>query len=278
VRASSCAVRGSRVWLARAAHIVRRRGSDAQRDSRRSPISANSLNSAAVVVPILREYLSATSIIDFGCKHGEWLSTFKKDVGVARVVGLDVHEEFSDLLIGLDEYRQTDLSRPFAVPDRYDLALCIEVAEHLPRRAAAPLVRALTAAAPIVLFSAAIPGQGGKRHLNERPHRYWQDLFASYGFACFDCLRPRIWQDGRVAWWYRQNLFLYGSAEGVSRSEALAREGARPTPGDLDLCHVEILRHRASPSITEWVRQFAEATQRGVQHLRPRRARARLAR
>jgi hypothetical protein len=47
---------------------------------------------------------------------------------------------------------------------RFDLAVCLEVAEHLPPERAESFIRELCDLAPVVLFSAAIPGQGGTGH------------------------------------------------------------------------------------------------------------------
>ena len=44
----------------------------------------------------------------------------------------------------------------------YDLAICVEYAEHLPEARAASFIGDLTKLAPAIAFSAAIPGQGGK--------------------------------------------------------------------------------------------------------------------
>jgi hypothetical protein len=77
-------------------------------------------------------------------------------------------------------------------------------------------VESLTATSDVVLFSAALPGQGGRNHVNERLHSYWAGEFASRGYAVFDAFRPVFWTDGRVEPWYRQNAFLY-----IKRSHAL---------------------------------------------------------
>ena len=206
--------------------------------------SLNSLNSARVVVPIVLGYVPAESVVDFGCKHGEWLSVFREN-GSRRLRGFDLEKRIGHgLLIGADEFTVADLRQPVALSERFDLAVCIEVAEHLPETAAEPLVRTLASAAPVVLFSAAVPGQGGHGHLNEQPRQYWVDLFAVHGFAPLDCLRPRIWQNPNVAWWYRQNLFLFANAA-MRQSPGLRAEAAREVAGDLDLVHVDIL-HRST--------------------------------
>src|SRR4029079_10313289 len=170
--------------------------------------SLNSLGAARIVVPIVLEYAPARSVVDFGCKHGEWLSVFREH-GCDRLLGFDQAKRITQgLLIDEREFTVADLRQPLLLQQRFDLAVCIEVAEHLPESAAAGLVKTLTRVAPIVLFSAALPGQGGHGHLNEQPRGYWDDLFRGDGYTAVDCLRPRIWQNAEVAWWYRQNLFM----------------------------------------------------------------------
>src|SRR5438105_6607867 len=187
-------------------------------------ISLNSVRSAEVVVPIVLEYVRARSVVDFGCKHGEWLSVFRAH-SVNRIMGFDRPKRLErGLMIDPAEFAVADLAQPVTIDARFDLAVCIEVAEHLPQTSAASLVRSLTAAAPAVLFSAAIPGQGGHGHLNEQPRQYWIDLFQHDGFASFDCLRPRIWKNGQVAWWYRQSLFMFCNPAAVLASPLLDRE------------------------------------------------------
>jgi hypothetical protein len=69
----------------------------------------------------------------------------------------------------------------------------------------------LCSAADVVLFSAAIPGQGGpgsEEHPNEQWQSYWAQLFVDAGYHAFDAIRPAIWTDRRIAFWYRQNAFL----------------------------------------------------------------------
>ena len=205
-------------------------------------MSRNSLESAGVVVPMLFEYVAAHSVLDCGCKHGEWLSVFRQH-GSREVRGFD--RGVWELLIDESEFKEVDLSRPFSIDRTYDLSMSIEVAEHLPSGAAAPLVEALTTAAPVVVFSAALPGQGGHGHVNEQPHAYWHALFEDRGFMKIDCLRPRIWQDPRVAWWYRQNMFIYANDDALVRYPALRVEAERARATDLKLVHEEVLEQQA---------------------------------
>ena len=70
----------------------------------------------------------------------------------------------------------------------------------------------LTTVAPVVLFSAAVPLQGGNRPERTPPTVFGNVFFARRDFTRIDCIRPPlIWQDARVAWWYRQNICLYAS-------------------------------------------------------------------
>ena len=200
------------------------------------PLSSHSFDSASIVVPIILQYVTPRSVIDFGCKHGEWLKIFK-DHGATRIKGLDLERRLVSLAIDPSDFEAADLTRPIALDARYDLAVCIEVAEHLPAASAEPLVDTLVRAAPVVLFSAATPGQGGFEHVNERPRKYWGELFARHRFIALDCLRPQIWQNPDVAHWYRQNLFLYAGPEAIAGSEVLRREAERKVADDLVLVH-----------------------------------------
>jgi SAM-dependent methyltransferase len=98
------------------------------------------------------------------------------------------------------------------VPDlgRFDLCMCIEVAEHLPGRCAAPLVEGLTRSSDTVVFTAATPGQGGDHHVNEQPRSYWLELFGRRGFwesTLAHVIRSDI---ARIPepWWIHANLTL----------------------------------------------------------------------
>jgi hypothetical protein len=83
------------------------------------------------------------------------------------------------------------------------------VAEHLPEDSAKSFVAALVGAAPVILFSVAIPNQGGTHHVNERWQSYWAALFAEHGYIALDCVRPAVFGDQRVELWYRQNILMF---------------------------------------------------------------------
>ena len=184
-------------------------------------IREDSYRSATVLVPLVMELLRPTSVIDVGCGHGFWLRAFAER-GVALIRGIDgEYVERSKLLIEPHCFTAADLSQPFRREGHYDLAVCLEVAEHLPTAQSRSLVGALTESAPAVLFSAAFPGQGGTGHVNEQWPSYWRDLFAEAGFRMFDCLRPHIQGDERVDWWYRHNIFIFANPSAISRHPLL---------------------------------------------------------
>ncbi len=182
------------------------------------------VESARIIVPLVCRLGNVNSVVDVGCGRGAWLRVFKEN-GVQRVLGVDGdYVPPAELLIDHASFRSADLSKPLELRETFDLAVCLEVAEHLPRSAARPLVGSLTRAAPLVLFSAAIPGQGGRHHINEQWPAYWERLFAEMRYVRLDPVRRHIVHDDRVAPWYRQNVVLYASEQALKASPFLAAE------------------------------------------------------
>ena len=167
------------------------------------------LRAARAVIPIVLDLSPAKTVVDFGCGRGTWLRACL-ETGVETVLGLDGHYVNQDtLLIDRDQFRAVDLGEPIRLEGGFDLALCLEVAEHLPARSARTLVQSLTDAASVILFSAAVPGQGGTSHVNEQWPLYWERLFAERGMRKYDVVRPLIWRDRSICPWYRQNIYIY---------------------------------------------------------------------
>jgi len=145
-----------------------------------------------------------------------------QELGVRKIRGIDgEYLDRSKLLIPPECFTCTDLSKPFELEGRYDLAICLEVAEHLPEKMAPILIQKLVAAAPAVLFSAALPGQLGAHHINEKMPAYWRALFERHGYVLLDPIRPAILTDARIEWWYRQNTVLYASENLMRERPAL---------------------------------------------------------
>lgn len=167
--------------------------------------------SAAAVVPHLLTLFSPRSVVDVGCGGGAWAAEFVAR-GVEDVVGVDgEYVDRSVLAIPDTHFVPCDITSDFAalIGRRFDVALCLEVAEHLPAAAGDTLVQRLAALADLVVFSAAVPGQGGRNHRNEQWPSYWHDRFGALGMVPLDVVRPFAWTRSDVAVWYRQNTFVY---------------------------------------------------------------------
>ena len=148
------------------------------------------------------------SLLDVGCGTGTWLRAAAQ-LGISDLSGIDgIVLEQERLHVSRDLIRELDLSRPFFAGRRFDVALCLEVAEHLPAESAAVLVGSLVAHSDTILFSAACPGQPGQHPVNCQWPGYWQEHFNRNGFVCDDAVRWQIWEDGRIEHWYRQNIFV----------------------------------------------------------------------
>jgi len=171
--------------------------------------SLGSRRSAAVVVPFINELVRPKSVLDVGCGVGTWLAEWA-DQGVTDLCGLD--GDYVDTTMMMSQtanFKAVDLRHSFALDRQFDLVQSLEVAEHLEKSCADTFVRSLARHSDTILFSAAIPGQGGTHHVNEQWPSYWAEKFAGLGMKMFDVVRPVLWADQRVDWWYRQNILIF---------------------------------------------------------------------
>jgi cyclopropane fatty-acyl-phospholipid synthase-like methyltransferase len=209
-------------------------------------IADGSRRSALRVLPLVFELAPHGSIIDVGCGVGSWLNAARQ-LGVHDVTGVDGdYVQRDQLEIPAERFIPTDLSglthrrlaeRLPSGAGRFDLALSLEVAEHLPPHAAAGFIDLLCALAPVVLFSAAVPFQGGTNHLNERFPSFWATHFARHGHLAVDAVRQRVWDDANVEWWYRQNTLLFAAPAALEAHPVLASWRRRTRDSALDLVH-----------------------------------------
>jgi len=200
-------------------------------------IRNGSTRSAEVMVPLVLHLLLVHSVVDVGCGDGSWLSVFRK-LGVEEILGVD--GEYVDrniLQIPPDLFQTADLTKPFALKRVFDLAISLEVAEHLPPECGSAFVASLCRLAPTVLFSAAIPLQGGNHHINEQWPDKWAALFKEHGYVAVDFIRKRVWQNESVEWWYAQNTLLFTKASLLESNAALKAEFEETIPAQLCLVH-----------------------------------------
>jgi SAM-dependent methyltransferase len=176
--------------------------------------------SAQVVVPLVAGLLAPRSVVDVGCGTGAWLAAFV-EAGATDVLGIDgSYIDPSQLLIPPERFLGHDLRKQLKTDRRFDLALSLEVAQYLPPSRAGRFVETLTALAPAVLFSSAIPHQPDSSGNGQWPE-HWCALFAKHGYVAYDWLRPQIWCDDRVHFWYAQNTLLYLRPEVAEGLEGL---------------------------------------------------------
>jgi len=180
-------------------------------------IDAGSRASARTVSGLILGEMKVKSLLDIGSGHGAWAAEWMK-AGVKDVVAVDGDYVARDqLAIPPEHFRAHDLATPLELERKFDLVQSLEVAEHLPGDRAAGFVANLVRHGNVILFSAAVPHQGGEHHVNEQPPEYWRKLFAAEGYEVFDWLRPRLADRREVKAWYRFNSFIYADKAGQKR-------------------------------------------------------------
>jgi SAM-dependent methyltransferase len=192
-----------------------------------------SYRSGCTVLQLLFKIIKPDSVLDIGCGLGTWLKA-ARGCGAEHIAGIDgPHVPRDRLYIESEAFTAADLTDPSALTTaiagrRFDLTMCLETVEHLPADLAREFVAILARTSDVVLWSAAIPGQGGTHHVNERLPAYWASLWWEHGFRALDCLRPAL-QSAAVDIWYVQNAMLFvacGASDAVAaRADAYYRDG-----------------------------------------------------
>jgi SAM-dependent methyltransferase len=200
-------------------------------------MTAAASRSADVIAPIVVRLLSPESVCDVGCGTGAWVRAFRQ-AGVDDVFGVDgPWVGLEQLVIDRNEFCHWNLTEPLSLARRFDLAISLEVAEHLPSQCSQVFVDSLVRHSDIVLFSAAIPYQGGTDHINEQWPEYWRDRFLTHGYYPVDCIRPLIWKLREVEWYYAQNALLFVASHVIERRADLAAARARTNDEMLSIVH-----------------------------------------
>ena len=179
--------------------------------------------SANRILGILENYIKPASALDVGCGIGTWLAVLRSR-GTNDLCGIDgpwLRPE--DAVCDPSILEVVDLESGFNLCRQFDLVICLEVAEHLSSQAAEGFIKSLTQHSSAVLFSAAIPFQGGHHHINEQFLSYWVTLFERHGFRPLDIIRGQIWHEQQVLWWLRQNIVLFARNDLIATNESLRR-------------------------------------------------------
>ena len=159
---------------------------------------------------VIDDQFSPNSVIDFGCAIGHYLKPFhEEEATIKGVEGSDKARKH--LVIPENKFESHDLRDPYRPEMKYDLALCFEVAEHLPRKYADTLVKTVTSSSDTIIFTAAQPGQGGDHHVHLRSRDYWIEMFEDVGFEYSPDETQTICQNVDVDHldYMQENLFIF---------------------------------------------------------------------
>lgn len=181
-----------------------------------------SFSSAQKIVPKLIARYSPNSVVDIGCGTGSFANEFL-NLGISEVTGYEgTWMAPLPTLLPKANYLYHDLTKSLTSPKSFDMCLCLEVAEHIDEKFAENLIQMLTSVSSIVVFSAAVPKQGGNHHVNEQWPGYWSKLFAARGFFLEWDPRQSIWEDVNIEACYRQNLLIYSKGPTDQQIEPMA--------------------------------------------------------
>ena len=219
-----------------------------------------SLLSAKEMVPMIYDVFKPKSVIDIGCGVGGWLRAFKEICKIDDIRGVDGDYVKTDKLkIPGENFTSYDLTKYYDAGRQFDLAMSLEVGEHLPDAAANDFVKTLVSASRKVLFSAALPGQGGTFHINEQFPEYWAAKFASHGYLAIDYFRKKIWNNEKIEWWYRQNMLLFIHKDELANYPQLNDAYQKTDPDFISRVH---------PYIIEWKERDIARLKNPIKNLR----------
>lgn len=201
----------------------------------------NTVYSAKTVLSLALKVLPPVeSAVDFGCGVGTWLSVLG-EMGVSKVKGLDGPWVEQNLLeIPTENFESVNFEEIISLPERYDLAVTLEVAEHVSEESSNQFVVSLINASDFVLFSAAIPSQGGVGHINEQWPEYWAKKFHENGYVPLDFIRKKIWNDENIPFWYRQNILVFAKEERLPSLNLDAVDASADGGGIAALIHPDL--------------------------------------
>jgi SAM-dependent methyltransferase len=167
---------------------------------------------------IFEKYLP-DSVLDVGCGIGAYLKIFQ-GLGATQIFGIDGIPADATIL-DETEYALHDLFGAFRLGRKFDLVVCVEVAEHLKDNHAERMLSDIDSHSPeIIIFSAAEPEQPGIGHINCRPIIDWLKRWRTLGWGpdLGDSLAMRSLA---TLSWFRRNLVVLKKLPGDSAETAV---------------------------------------------------------
>lgn len=206
--------------------------------------TSQSLISARKVIEHLKPLIRRPqSLLDVGCGVGGWSMGFR-EWGTEELILVDhPSNKKENILFSDHSFHTADMNQALPPVFRTEMAICLEVLEHLEPHRSQAVIEYLTRCSDTILFSAAIPGQGGYRHINEQYAFYWENIFSSFGFQRYDIIRPAIIWDTDIEYFIRQNTFLYVKNQGL----LFSTDHPAFIPADFELIHRKVLTKHRSP-------------------------------
>lgn len=189
------------------------------------------VRSAEIIAGVLQALYRPRRLVDLGAGCGVYGHFFSAlGVETVSIDGVTPPSEHS--------YPMTlhvrDLTAPFENEwGAFDLALCLEVAEHIPEELSDVFLDNIARFSDRLILSAAQPNQGGHHHVNERPKRYWVERLARKGFAYDRKATGRIQTALAAArppyMWMAEQISVYDKAAGAKSGDRLPF--SVPSPG-----------------------------------------------
>lgn len=168
------------------------------------------MNEYEIVTKVLYDTFTPKSVIDFGCGTGIYLYFFST-FGIEYLKGLEGCQNAINLAL-VKNIEKYDISKKIKLNTKYDICLCFEVAEHIHKKYAETLIHNLCIASDIILFSAAIPKQTGRHHINLQPKQYWINKFEFEGFIYQESVTQNIinkMPSLKSIAWIKNNIMIF---------------------------------------------------------------------
>lgn len=207
-----------------------------------------SYRSAHPVLSTVFKEVQISSVLDLGCGRGLWLKA-SRDFGASKLVGVDGAYNRGKIDDDEIQFISHDLNKEIKLNERFDLAISLEVAEHCSPTECETFVANICRASDLVVFGAAIPGQGGLDHQNENWQSFWAGLFSKRDYVAFDIIRPQVWSDKAVEFWYRQNTIMYAKRDSTAFNQLKAQGYEFVEDLErLDLIHPDLFKLYTQPN------------------------------